>query len=94
MDKQPIPSTAATVTALVPDDLPERLINKRALKRLVPVSDQTIGRWENETDEEGEPRFPRRIQLGRARVAWRLSEILNWISRREQITADQRRAPT
>ena len=65
-------------------DLPERLIGKKDLLLLVPVSDMTIHRWEHETDENGQPKFPRRIRLGpgRGRVAWRLREVLAWIDAR------------
>lgn len=61
--------------------LPERLIGKKELRQLVPVSDQTFWRWEHEIDENGQPKFPRRIRLGsgRGRCAWRLSSVLAWI---------------
>ena len=59
--------------------LPERLVGKKELRQLVPVSDQTTWRWEHETDENGQPKFPKRIRLGPGRVAWKLSQILAWI---------------
>ena len=69
------------------DDLPERLLPKKKVREIVGVSDMTLSRWEEQVDEDGEPLFPRRIQIGPNRVAWRQSEILAWIKRREQITA-------
>lgn len=52
---------------------PDRLIDARELRRLVPVSPMTIWRWERDH------RFPARIRIGANRVAWRLSEVLAWI---------------
>ena len=49
--------------------LPEQLIGKKALRKMVPVADMTIWRWEHATDENGQPKFPKRIRLGPGRVA-------------------------
>ena len=55
---------------------PDRLIDSTELRRLIPFSDVHIWRMEKEH------RFPRRIKIGRRRVAWRLSEIQEWIDER------------
>jgi prophage regulatory protein len=63
--------------------LPEELILKHERRRLVPLSDPTIWRMER----RGE--FPRRIQVSPGRVAWRRSEIEQWL---EQRSSARRRA--
>jgi predicted DNA-binding transcriptional regulator AlpA len=49
----------------------ERLVNRRQLRELVPVSDMTIWRWEKAG------LFPRHISIN-GRNYWRLSEISVW----------------
>jgi len=58
----------------------ERLLPRRELRRLVPVSDMTIWRWER----GGE--FPRHLSIN-GRNYWRLSEIRDWISRQQEAGA-------
>ena len=57
---------------------PEELIFKHERKRLVPISDATVWRMER----RGE--FPRRINVSPGRVAWRRSEIEQWLERRSK----------
>ena len=54
-------------------ELPDRLIDAKERRRLVPFSDMHV--WRLERDG----RFPKRIKIGPNRVAWQLSEILAWI---------------
>lgn len=49
-----------------------RLINLAELRRLVPVSADTIRRMEDEGA------FPRRLKIG-SRVLWNLREVQGWI---------------
>jgi prophage regulatory protein len=60
------------VTSQKPD-LPDRLIDAKERRLLVPYSDMHIWRLEREG------KFPKRIKIGPNRVAWRLSEILAWV---------------
>ena len=60
-----------------------RILSKRQLKELVLYSPQHIARLE----AAGE--FPLRVQLGRNRVGWVESEVLDW--RQERI--DRREKP-
>jgi predicted DNA-binding transcriptional regulator AlpA len=55
---------------------PDELILRPERKRLVPLSDTTVWRMER----RGE--FPRRIHISEKRVAWRRSEIEEWLERR------------
>jgi predicted DNA-binding transcriptional regulator AlpA len=55
-------------------NLTERLLPRRELRRLVPVSDMTIWRWERDGV------FPRHVSIN-GRNYWRLSEISDWIER-------------
>ena len=55
---------------------PKQLIDKKALVKLVQYSPQHIARLEKAGT------FPKRIKLGRCRVAWLLSEIEDWIDER------------
>ena len=55
---------------------PKQLIDKKALVKLVQYSAQHIARLEKAGT------FPKRIKLGRNRVAWLLSEIEDWIDER------------
>ena len=54
-------------------NLPDRLIDVKERRLLVPYSDMHIWRLEREG------KFPRRIRIGPNRVSWRLSEVLAWI---------------
>lgn len=57
--------------------LERQLVSKKDLKLLgIPYSFQHIARLEKAG------RFPKRIQLGACRVAWRYAEILEWIAER------------
>jgi predicted DNA-binding transcriptional regulator AlpA len=51
----------------------ERLLPRRELRKLVPVSDMTIWRWERED------RFPRHLSI-HGRNYWLRSEVHHWIS--------------
>ena len=55
-----------------------RLIDKKELRKLVPLSPSTVYRLERDGQ------FPKRIRLGRVRVAWSLPEILAWIDCQKQ----------
>jgi predicted DNA-binding transcriptional regulator AlpA len=56
-----------------PIDSSERLLPRRELRMLVPVSDMTIWRWER--DE----RFPRHLSIN-GRNYWLRSEVLGWVA--------------
>ena len=51
----------------------KRLIDRKELRRLVPVSPSQIYRWEKDG------LFPKRRQIGPCRVAWSYAEVLEWI---------------
>jgi len=51
----------------------DRLIDKKALRKLVPYSSSQIYRLEKAG------LFPQRIVLGAGRVAWLHSEVVQWI---------------
>jgi predicted DNA-binding transcriptional regulator AlpA len=53
-------------------NISERLLPRRELRSLVPVSDMTIWRWERDGV------FPRHLSIN-GRNYWRLSEIADWI---------------
>lgn len=61
---------------LAPQD--ERILDKKALRELIPYTPQHIQRLE----EDGN--FPNRTWLGPARVGWYLSEALTWMDDRKQ----------
>ena len=69
---------------LAPQD--ERILDKTALKAIVPFSSVHIKRLE----EEGH--FPRRTRIGDVRVGWYLSEVLAWMEERKK-ERDQRLEP-
>jgi prophage regulatory protein len=50
----------------------DRLINRRQLRELIPVTDMTIWRWEKAG------LFPRHLSIN-GRNYWRLSEIVAWL---------------
>lgn len=53
------------------------LVSKKELKTIgIPYSPQHIARLEKAKQ------FPKRIELGQCRVAWRYSEICEWITER------------
>jgi predicted DNA-binding transcriptional regulator AlpA len=56
-----------------PGQFEERLLNRRMLRRLVPVSDMSIWRWE----QAGQ--FPRHLTIN-SRNFWLLSEVMRWIA--------------
>ncbi len=56
------------------------LVNSRQLRRMLPVHDMTIRRWE----ENPAVGFPKRIKLNGGHVFWRLSAVRAWINQREQ----------
>jgi len=58
-------------------NLTERLLPRRELRRLVPVSDMTIWRWERGG------MFPKHLSIN-GRNYWRLSEISDWMDRQEK----------
>ncbi|MBG6154759.1 putative DNA-binding transcriptional regulator AlpA [Labrenzia sp. EL_159] len=51
------------------------VIDFHQLAKIVPLSRSQIWRLEKEG------RFPARIKIGRRKVAWRYSEIIDWIER-------------
>ena len=55
----------------------KKLINRRTLLSMIPLSDRTIYNLE----KRGE--FPRRIVLTSRNVAWDLAEVENWIEERK-----------
>lgn len=54
----------------------DRLLTWPEVARLVPYTRQHVARLERAE------RFPRRLQLGPNRVAWRLSEVQRWMDSR------------
>ncbi len=74
-----IPQASEKQTMNAPDFiLRNRLIDRKELRQLVPYSDSQIYRLERAG------RFPSRITLGPGRVAWRLSEVLDWIDAKQE----------
>jgi prophage regulatory protein len=61
----------------------ERLLTWPKLAEIVPYSRQHVQRLE----QAGQ--FPQRLQLGPGRVAWRASEIEDWIETRQRGTLPQ-----
>jgi predicted DNA-binding transcriptional regulator AlpA len=60
-----------------PLDRSERLLPRRELRSLVPVSDMTIWRWERDG------LFPRHLVIN-GRNYWRLSELRDWVDRQQR----------
>jgi len=54
-------------------DISERLLPRRELRNLVPVSDMTIWRWERDGQ------FPRHLSIN-GRNYWLRSEVCGWIA--------------
>jgi prophage regulatory protein len=59
----------------------KRVIRRKELRQLVPLSDTTI--YEMEQRDE----FPRRFYLTPRCAAWDLGEVLGWIERRRRASA-------
>ncbi len=57
--------------------LPDRFINERECRELTNLS--RVTRWRLMRGGE----FPAKIRLSRNRTAWRLSNVLEWMSQRE-----------
>ena len=57
----------------LPHAEPERLLTRRLLRKIVPVSDMTIWRWEKDA------RFPRHLSV-HGRNYWLLSEVSAWLA--------------
>ncbi|HFL7943180.1 helix-turn-helix transcriptional regulator [Pseudomonas putida] len=53
----------------------EKFLRFDSVAELIPVSRSTVNRWEKAG------RFPKRVQLGSQAIAWRQSEILEFIAR-------------
>lgn len=53
----------------------EKFLRFDSVAELIPVSRSTVNRWEKAG------RFPKRVQLGNQAIAWRQSEILEFIAR-------------
>ena len=58
-------------------DRTERLLPRRELRVLVPVSDMTIWRWERDG------LFPRHLLIN-GRNYWRLSELRDWMDQQKR----------
>ena len=56
----------------------ERLLPWPQLALLIPYSRQHVGRL------EAQGAFPRRLQIGPGRVAWRETEVLGWLDGRQR----------
>ncbi|GEO42135.1 hypothetical protein SAE02_62830 [Skermanella aerolata] len=56
----------------------EKLISSRELREMIPYSAVHI--WRLERDGK----FPRRIHLGPRRIAWRKTEITEWIENKSK----------
>lgn len=52
-----------------------KIIRFKDLKKIIGVSISTIYRWEQAGN------FPKRLQLGKNSVGWRLDEVEEWISK-------------
>lgn len=57
----------------------ERLLSWKELRLSIPYSRQHIARLEKAG------LFPQRVEVGARRVAWRSSEISEWIAARERV---------
>lgn len=58
----------------------ERLLTRRLLRNLVPVSDMTIWRWERDD------RFPRHLTVN-GRNYWLYSEVEAWLAKQQRAAA-------
>lgn len=59
-----------------------RAIRRTELRKLVPLSDTTIYDMEKRGD------FPKRFNLSPRCVVWKLSEVLEWMETRHQMSID------
>jgi predicted DNA-binding transcriptional regulator AlpA len=66
----------------IPEDPNERLLPRRELRKIVPVSDMTIWRW------EGAKQFPRHLSIN-GRNYWLKSEIQAWLENQRGIGAGE-----
>jgi prophage regulatory protein len=57
-------------------DQKNQLIREDALRRLLSISHSTLFRWERDGH------FPPRIKIGSSAVAWRLSDVEEWLRER------------
>ena len=60
------------------DILMKKLINKKTLLSLIPLSEKAIYNMEKRGD------FPKRIALTSRNVAWVLTDVENWIKERQE----------
>lgn len=60
----------------------ERLVREWERKRITGIGRTTA--WQLERED----RFPRRVALVGGRVAWRLSELLDWVQSRRRKDRD------
>lgn len=67
--------TNTHISQPTPNDPNERLLPRRELRKIVPVSDMTIWRW------EGAGQFPRHLSIN-GRNYWLKSEIHAWLEQR------------
>ena len=58
--------------------VPKRLINRKHLRSIVPLSDRTI------FDMEKRGEFPRRFALTPRMVAWDLQEVEDWMDQQKR----------
>jgi prophage regulatory protein len=66
----------------------KRVIRRKELRQLVPLSDTTIYEMEQRGD------FPKRFYLTPRCAAWDLGEVLGWIERRRRASAARAIKPT
>ena len=60
------------------DILMKKLINKKTLLSIIPLSEKAIYNMEKRGD------FPKRIALTSRNVAWVLADVENWIRERQE----------
>jgi prophage regulatory protein len=61
----------------------ERYISQQELLTLIPFTRQHVARL------EAAGRFPKRIQLGDRKIAWKLSAVRAWLDEREALADDE-----
>jgi prophage regulatory protein len=59
------------------DEVFDRFLDRHELRAIIPMHPTHLARLER----AGE--FPRRVKLGRSRVAWSLYEVLMWMEARK-----------
>jgi predicted DNA-binding transcriptional regulator AlpA len=67
-----------------PEGVTPRLLTRRLLRQLVPVSDMTIWRWERDRG------FPKHISIY-GRNYWILGEVEQWLADRQHDAGDDAR---